>query len=61
VNTYTTTQTHTVAADGANREPDALASPNARPPTAPPYYLGRPAQVWLAAFRARRPRPAGEA
>jgi acyl-CoA synthetase (AMP-forming)/AMP-acid ligase II/NAD(P)-dependent dehydrogenase (short-subunit alcohol dehydrogenase family) len=32
-----------------------------RPPTVPPYYLGRPAEVWLAVFRARRSRPAGEA
>ena len=26
-----------------------------RPPTAPPYYLGRPAALWLAVFG---PRPA---
>ena len=60
MNTYTTAKSHTVAADGANREPDALVTPNVRPPTAPPYYLGRPAQTWLTAFRDRRSRPARE-
>jgi hypothetical protein len=51
MNTYTTAKTYTVA---------ALVTPD-RPPTVPPYYLGRPAQVWLAAFRDRGSRPAGEA
>jgi NAD(P)-dependent dehydrogenase (short-subunit alcohol dehydrogenase family) len=34
------------------------ASPAVRPPGTPAYYLGRPAQVWLAHFR-RRPRSQG--
>jgi hypothetical protein len=60
MNIDTTARTYTVAADAANREHDALVTPD-RPPTVPPYYLGRPAQVWLAAFRDRGSRPAGEA
>ena len=47
------------------RSPTQTDSPGSaqvvRPPTVPPYYLGRPAQVWLAAFRDRGSRPAREA
>src|ERR1700730_11602011 len=43
------------------RSPTRTGSPGSaqvvRPPTVPPYYLGRPAQVWLAAFRYRGSRP----
>jgi hypothetical protein len=40
---------------------DSQAAPVARPPSAPAYYLGRPAQMWLAAFRRAKSQATGEA
>ena len=66
MNTNTTANTYTVAADAAvRRSPTQTGSPGSaqvvRPPTVPPYYLGRPAHVWLAAFRYRGSRLAENA
>jgi hypothetical protein len=35
--------------------PTNTGSPYARPNNAPPYYLGRPASLWIAAHRRRSP------
>jgi hypothetical protein len=49
-----TTSTHSTRSRSASALDDSRRlAPHTQPSTAPPYYLGRPARVWLALYRRR--------